>query len=368
MQRVTLGLLACVIGSLAQAGDLIRVKSGETLTLDASRSEWVLDELVLEDGATLAIPASLGEVQIDAQRALFGKNSRILAPGSAGAAGQDGSSVTAAAEQCKDGADGGAGTHGGAGKDGVALSLTLRIAQLDSLQIDTRGGDGGKGGSGGAGGPGGDYDSCNAPKGGNGGQGGDGGDGGSGGHVRVLYTLLPESGITGTLGTRISVNAPGGKGGAEGAGGPGGKGADGRFVNMKTLTGNKKWMAGGKEGALGQAGKPGRDGAKGQIVVQQDLRGRMEELVQEKAQSQAVTEQGLNAVTQDVAALKVTVAGLASKELVQQQGDRLEASLTKINQSLDALQKRIAQMEQQLKKPAASPAAAAQKKPAAATP
>lgn len=368
MQRMTLGLLACVLGSLAQAGDLIRVKSGETLTLDATRSEWVLDELVLEDDATLAIPASLGEVQIDAQRALFGKNSRILAPGAAGAAGQDGSSVTAAAEQCKDGADGGAGTHGSAGKDGVALALTLRIAKLDSLQIDTRGGDGGKGGSGGAGGPGGDYDSCNAPKGGNGGQGGDGGDGGSGGHVRVLYTLLPESGISGTLGTRISVNAPGGKGGAEGVGGPGGKGADGRFVNMKTLTGNKKWMAGGKEGAAGQTGKAGRDGGKGQIVVQQDLRGRMEELVQEKAQSQAVTEQGLNAVNQDVAALKVAVAGLASKELVQQQGDRVEASLTKINQAIDALQKRIVQMEQQLKKPAAQPAPAAQKKPAAATP
>ena len=368
MQRILLGLLACAVGTLAQAGDLIRVKAGETLTLDAGRAEWVLDELALEEGATLIVPASQGDVQIDAQKALFGKGSRILAAGAEGAAGKNGDNAPTTAEQCKDGLDGGAGSHGSAGVDGVSLSLTLRIAKLESLQIDTHGGIGGQGGNGGTGGPGGDYDTCNAPKGGSGGQGGDGGDGGNGGHVRVFYTLLPESGLTGGLGNRISVNASAGKGGAEGTGGQGGKGTEGRFVNAKTLSGNKKWVAGGKDGAAGQVGKPGRDGSKGQVLVQQDLRGRMDELVQEKAQAQAVTEQGITGVKQEVDALKVTVAGLATKEMVQQQDAQVEESLKKLNQSLEALQKRIEQLEQQLKKQAVSPAAAAPKKPATTAP
>ena len=77
------GLLACALATSVQAGDIIRVKAGETLALEGNKTEWVLDELVLEDGATLTIPAALAQIQIDAQKAQFGKNSRIVAQGAA---------------------------------------------------------------------------------------------------------------------------------------------------------------------------------------------------------------------------------------------------------------------------------------------
>lgn len=370
MQRVIVATLVWAAAVWVQAGEVIHVKAGEALTLDASRSEWRLDELVLEDGATLQVPASLGQVQIDARSARFGKDSRILASGIDAAAGPAGADGVAATELCKDGGAGTAGAQGAAGGDGVTLTLNLAIAALESVTLDTRGGAGGSGGAGGAGGAGGNFDSCSAPQGGDGGVGGDGGDGGGGGQVRLTYSLLPGSGIDGGIGNRIQVLAAGGKAGAGGAGGKGGAGVEGRFVNMKTLTGSKKWMAGGKSGSDGPSGKPGRDGARGQILMQQDLGGRVEELArnqaaqvaamdtllaeklaQEKAQAQAAAVQSLQGVNQEIALLKEAVAGLAAKDQVQQQGQQLEATTARLTQALQALQKRVEQLEQQMKKP-----------------
>jgi len=367
MKQWTLGALALLASASLQAADTLTIKAGQTHTLDASRSEWVLDELVLEDKATLVVPAALGQIQLDAARVVIGNGVRIVATGVDGSAGAAGADQEGKAANCEDGATGGHGSHGSAGGDGVALNLTLRIARLDSLQIDTRGGTGGVGGTGGKGQAAGEVENCNPPKGGDGGRGGDGGDGGNGGHVRVFYTLLPESGLSGALGERIKVNAEGGKAAAGGNGGTGGEGSPGRFITMKTLSGNKKWVAGGKPGAEGVSGKAGRDGSKGQILVQQDLRSRMDELIQqqaaqvqafssemaqrlasEKAAVEASAAQGLQAVTAQLDALKAAVGGLATQDMVQQQGSDLETRTAKLEQSLETIMKRLDQLEQKL--------------------
>jgi len=335
MNKWTLGWLAMVASTALQAASL-HVKTGETHQLDAQQKEWVLDELILEDNATLLIPAGAGQVQIDAAKAVIGNGVSIVAKGEASAAGKAGIVRDGQADKCMDGIAGGHGDHGAVGGDGTILNLTLRIAQLGSLSIDTEGGDGGVGGAGGKGQDAGEFDTCNAPKGGEGGRGGDGGDGGSGGHVRVFYSLLPESGISGSLGDRININAVGGKGGTGGEGGKGGEGGPGKFVNMKTLSGSKKWMAGGKAGADGVAGKTGRDGAKGQVLVQQDLRSRMDELAQQ--QSAEV------------------------QTLVEKKSADLTTRTEQLEKQLDTVMKKLEQMEAQmnaLMKKSATPAAAA---------
>ena len=367
MKKWAVGWLALMAGTSLQAATNLHIKAGETHTLDAKQTEWVLDELVLEDNATLVIPAATGQIQIDAARAVIGNGARILATGDAGAAGKAGTAAEGQAEKCVDGVAGGHGEHGAAGSDGVAVNLTLRIAKLGGLLIDTRGGAGGEGGAGGKGQDAGEFDTCDAPGGGDGGRGGDGGDGGSGGHVRVFYTLLPDSGLSGSLGDRVKVESAGGEGAVGGAGGKGGEGGPGKFVTMKTLSGNKKWMAGGKAGAEGTAGKPGRDGSKGQVLVQQDLRSRMDELAQQQtaqaqaistqvaaqlaegqAASQATVQQSVQALNQEVDALKLAVGGAATQAMVQKQGTDIEARTTKLEQKLDAVLKRLEQLESKL--------------------
>lgn len=335
MNKWTLGWLAMLTSTALQAASL-HVKTGETHQLDVQQKEWVLDELILEDNATLLIPAGAGQVQIDALKAVIGEGVSIVAKGGVGTPGKVGMTRDGQADKCMDGVAGGHGDHGVVGGDGTILNLTLRIAQLGSLSIDTQGGDGGVGGAGGKGQDAGEFDTCDAPKGGEGGRGGDGGDGGSGGHVRVFYSLLPESGISGVLGDRIKVSAGGGKGGTGGEGGKGGEGGPGKFVNMKTLSGSKKWMAGGKAGADGVAGKTGRDGTKGQVLIQQDLRSRMDELAQQ--QSAEV------------------------QTLVEKKSADLTTRTEQLEKQLDAVMKRLEKMESQLesltRKPATSAPAA----------
>ena len=147
------------------------------------------------------------------------------------------------------------------------LELVLHLARLGSLQIDAQGGAGGEGGAGGKGQDAGEIDNCPAPTGGAGGDGGNGGHGGAGGHVQVHYSQLPGSAITGIV-QRIQVNAAGGEGGSGGVAGKGGEGGPGKFITMKTLSGNRKWIAGGEDGTAGTAGTTGRDGAQGQVQIQ----------------------------------------------------------------------------------------------------
>ena len=145
MIRIALALVALMVGFSAQAANVLHVKAGQTETLEAGRHEWVLDELVLEDGATLVIPAATRQVQIDAIRTVIGKGAKILAGGSAGVAGAAGANVDGQAEKCTEGKAGAHGAYGGNGSDGVSLNLTLRVASLGSLAIETQGGAGGEG-------------------------------------------------------------------------------------------------------------------------------------------------------------------------------------------------------------------------------
>lgn len=284
MSKRAIAWLALLASTSLQAASL-HVKSGETHVLPAQR-QWVLTELRLEDNATLVIPAVAGPIQIDAVRAEFGKGARILAAGTNGQAGRNGAGLSAAAAVCEDGADGEHGQPGGAGGDGASLSLTLQLARLDSLLIDVSGGAGGAGGAGGQGQDAGAAENCNPPRGGRGGHGGGGGKGGDAGHVTLFYGLLPGAPAPQAVLERIEVRAAAGSGGNGGAAGKGGAGAGGKYVTRKSLGGNKTWVAGGAAGADGQPGPRGADGSKGQVLIQQDLRNRMDQLVQAPVQPQ----------------------------------------------------------------------------------
>ena len=369
MKPLTLGLLALLASGALQAAEQLHVKAGQSVTLDGKKSVLVLDTLELDDNSTLIIPSSMSQIQIQASKAIFGQHTRILAVGADGAAGKAGVSQTGQAARCEPGANGGNGSPGNNGSDGVEVNLTLRIAAIGSLAIDTHGGAGGVGGAGGQGQKGGEFDNCDAPPGGEGGRGGDGGDGGNGGHVRVLYTLLPDAGLSAGIGDRIQVDASGGKGAAGGSGGKGGAGVEGRFVNMKTLSGSRKWVGGGRTGADGSTGKNGRDGSKGQVLVQQDLRSRMDEMVQkqaaqveaigaqlahklaqDKVRAEASTGESLKMVAGEIDALKRRMNSLASQQMVQKQVENLDTATKTLSRTLAAIQKRLDQMDARMDK------------------
>ena len=385
MKPLTLGLLALLASGTLQAAEQLHVKAGQTLTLDDKKSVLVLDSLELDDNSTLIVPSSMPQIQIQASKAIIGQHVRILAVGANGAPGQAGASQTGQAARCEPGANGGNGSPGNNGSDGVEVNLTLRIAAIGSLAIDTHGGAGGVGGAGGMGQKGGEFDNCDAPPGGEGGRGGDGGDGGNGGHVRVLYSLIPGAGLSDGIGNRIQVDASGGKGAAGGTGGKGGVGVEGRFINMKSLSGSRKWVGGGRTGAEGSAGKSGRDGSKGQVLVQQDLRSRMDEMVQkqtaqveamgaqltqtlaqDKARAEASTGESLKTIAGELDALKQRMNSLASQQMVQKQVENLDAATKKLSRALEAIQKRLDHMDARMNKLAAdlkAPKPAASKNP-----
>lgn len=348
MNKWAAGGCLWLVSVALQAATLLHVKAGDVHVLDVGQPVLVLDELVLDDGASLQVPATATPVRIEARRAVIGEGVKIVATGKAGAAGAAGTTLEQQAEKCSDGGAGGHGGHGAVGADGVTLDLTLQIAKLGSLQIDTQGGQGGEGGDGGKGQDAGEFDTCSAPAGGDGGRGGDGGDGGNGGAVRIYYSLLSESGLNDNLAERIKVNAKGGEGGTGGDGGKGGEGGPGKFVSMKTLSGNKKWVAGGKAGAKGVTGANGRDGLKAQVSIQPDLRSRMDDLArQQEAQVQAINAQLAAQLAEDKAA-------------AQQQGSDMGARIDKLEQTLGAVLKRLDQLEAAATKakPVAAPAAA----------
>lgn len=315
----TLGV--CLLAANAWSLERLHVESGETHTLGAEYADWVFDELVLEDGATLLLDGSAPRWSLEARRASIGSDVSIVGVGPVGPAGASGTSVDGQAKDCRRGQAGTNGTHGNPGGDGLSLALTLSLKRLESLAIDVRGGAGGLGGDGGNGQKGGAADKCPGASGGDGGGGGDGGDGGNGGNVRIYYSFLPESGLQGGVGKRVTIENTAGAGGKPGKGGVGGKGASGHYVNMRTLAGNKKWIAGGDEGELGGPGKVGRSGVKGQYVVERDLNRRIDELLLQK----------------QIAAPKVVAK---ETPVSAEGGSSLEKTLLEILKRLDALEKR----------------------------
>ena len=253
-----------LVAALSQATDLV-VPAGETYTITESQRELKLKKLVLGDKATINFASGVGYWDVSAEQVEIGRDVVINGRGAAGAAGQAGSDSEGRAAECKAGARGGDGAVGAAGANGVDMQLQLHVVQLGSLNIYADGGAGGAGGAGGKGQQGGPAGNCDPTTGGEGGAGAAGGQGGNGG--KVMVSLTSNSGGLLALSHRIDAFAEAGRGAAGGEGGAGGKGSEGKYINQKTLTGDKKWVAGGKEGKAGAAGAKGSDGQSGRVFI-----------------------------------------------------------------------------------------------------
>ena len=313
--------LSLMAGSMAWAADF-RVKAGETVTITESQSRLQVDSLILEDGAIVRFADGVSRWQVSAGRAEIGDKVQIIGTGTPGSKGPAGEAASGQAPECDDGKPGRAGGTGTKGTAGVVIAMNLKIARWGSLTIDTRGGDGGQGGVGGAGQQAGEVDKCSQTSGGTGGEGGDGGDGGNGGNVRIRYSYLPESGLNEPLEKRLTVKSRGGEGGTAGPGGKGGEGTDGHYVNMRTLSGNKKWVAGGREGDTGAEGKPGRTGVEGQLLIEEDLAGLLsQKMQQQSAQVDQIRRQLQQEVARETA--RIAADGAQKQEQLQAQNAAL---------------------------------------------
>ncbi|MDY6920997.1 MAG: hypothetical protein SV765_12405 [Pseudomonadota bacterium] len=305
-----LAALLVLATHLVQAQDVIHVKAGETRELAPADGVLSLQRLVLEDNAVLSLAPGLGQVQIDVARAEIGRNVKIVARGEAGADGQPGASIPGQAPTCSAGKPGTAGTDGQPGDDGGSLILNVGIAELGSLTVDTRGGAGGDGGTGGAGQRGGEIDKCNAPAGGAGGAGGNGGDGGDGGQIRISYRLLSGYSPDRPIRQLIRLRSDGGPGGALGEGGEGGAGVEGQYVNMRTLTGNRKWIGGGDKGPIGAVGELGAKGSPGQALLQRVEPGSTASRLEALKPAESGGETGGSKLEQTVRALEARIKTL----------------------------------------------------------
>ncbi|AUM12631.1 hypothetical protein Kalk_09485 [Ketobacter alkanivorans] len=194
-----------------------------------------------------------------------------------------------------------------------------------------------------------------------------------------MYRLLSGNTVAGPVNNLITIQNGGGKGGDAGAAGAGGAGTEGKYINMRTLTGNRKWMAGGQAGQPGSAGKPGRDGVKGQALIQQDLRDRMDAMIQtqsaqvaalkdqlvtrlaeEKRQVEAAAAQAISALELQVTALKTNMEGTANQSSVdesitsmqqtlQQQSARIDELSAKLEQAMQVMDARMDTLADEVK-------------------
>ena len=190
---------------------------------------------------------------------------------------------------------------------------------------------------------------------------------------------LVRHGISLAISQVVDHQNGGGQGGEPGAAGEGGAGTEGKYINMRTLTGNRKWMAGGDEGQPGSAGKPGRDGVKGQALVQQDLRDRMDAVIQtqsaqvtalkdqlvarlaeEKRQVEVAAKQAISSLEAQVSALQNNLDSAANQTSVDQsiadiqgklarQAARLDELSAKMEQSMSAMQSQLDALSKQVK-------------------
>ena len=267
-------LISLVVASGAQASDSknLIVGKGETRQLTPTTSVLRYDRLELGDGAQLVLNGHLPSLQLKADRVKIGAGATIVAAGRPGASGVAGEAIgKTTAVACASGVPGNPGRDGESSTAGLDMILEFGLVTLGSLSVDVSGGAGGDGGDGSAGQAGGEFGiDCNSPKGGAGGTGGDAGSGGAGGTVRLYYHWA--DGDNGKdIQDRIKANTNGGPAGKPGIGGLGGAGSEGKYVNRRTLAGNKKWLAGGKDGKPGATGTTGKPGKDGQFIVQQQF-------------------------------------------------------------------------------------------------
>jgi len=243
----------------------LTIKAGTTYI---ANGDLQLNQLRMEDGATLMAPPGALDWNIQVDKAWLTGSSLINARGKPGSQGGSGpSSQPASADNCQPGAAGTSGQNGGTGLPGVNLRMTMNIVKFDHLTIDTRGGDGGNGGNGRDGGKGGKAKGCNGGDGGAGGDAGNGGDGGNGGEVSITYRLIGERAslpIT-NFGEGLTVSTLGGAAGSPGLPGQGGTGGKGRFEKRTThITVTRDP---GNQGSTGQKGLTGQTGITGKSRI-----------------------------------------------------------------------------------------------------
>lgn len=320
---------------VVQAQTELHVKAGENTVLGDDQEQLIVDRLILEDGATVTVPPSIKQFQLIAKYAEIGDDVRIVAMGEPGKAGANGSNTSGQAQDCKQGKAGGDGADGTPGSDGTSVALRVAAMTFGSLLVDTRGGAGGVGGAGGAGQASGEFNKCTAPSGGAGGKGGNGGAGGNGGMVRVAYDILPGSTLPPNLNKRIQSLTDGGKGGIGGEGGIGGAGSEGKYINMRTLAGSKKWQGGGEPGKTGASGLAGANGARANAMIQMSMGGALAPATATKPMK--VSEPASSNSAQNE---QSRVALQRKIELLEQANQQQKAQLT-------ALSTKMTRMEQQ---------------------
>lgn len=277
--RATPWVLVVMANVSLAAGD-IHVKKGETWRVNPDQASLNLDSLTLEDGARIEFAPNVNLWQLSADVVRIGEGVVIDGSGRRGANGATGN-LSTPAKACQNGEPGGNGGAGGLGEEGVTLALNLGVQQIGTLNISTHGGEGGYGGNGTPGQKAGALDGCELTHGGEGGDGGRGGDGGNGGQVRLSVSMKGPHLNLDFIKQRINIEAGGGKGGAPGKGAAGGEGSPGRWVSMKTLSGDKKYLGGGQAGKNGKEGSAGQTGRPGVIDVNEDIKQRVSAMIEE---------------------------------------------------------------------------------------
>ncbi len=256
-------LLTSLVSTAVSAADL-HLKANETRVLEGNSSSYVFDSLILEDGATLILPPQ-PFLHISAAQVSIGTGVTIQGVAKSGGRGANGEALSEAAASCGKPVAGGSGEDGLPGQDATDLTLDWHLLKLGSLNIELEGGAGGDGGHGGAGQAADDNGNCERIRGGAGGRGGQAGDGGDGGDVQLNLSAKNPA-LLQAVRDLIRVNNDGGAAGSPGSGAKGAEGTPGHYINRKSLSGNKTWVAGGKQGDSGADGEPGREGASGRTA------------------------------------------------------------------------------------------------------
>ncbi len=244
----------------------IKAKQGETIKIDATQRLIQLDKLILEDDSTLLLDANMGQFSLFAKYVEIGNNVQILGVGNnAKETKPNASSFENLNKECFSGIDGQTGVSGDPGQNGIDINLSLAIAKLGNLEINTTGGQGGNGLAGQNGSDASQKEKCKRAKGGNGGNGGEGGTGGDGGSISIQYSSLNKGLSENEIAKRFSFKTKGGLGGKGAQAGTGGKGTKGYYSNRRSLTGSQVWVPSGKTGKTGKQGKAGKSGGSGEV-------------------------------------------------------------------------------------------------------
>jgi len=255
-------LLFAFYNSNSNAQSIFKLEAGQTITINQDRKKMLVDEWIMEDNSTIIIGDDVKDWEINANKASFGNNCKIIGHGKNGSNGRSSNAHGGNGGECKDGGHGGNGKNGTTGTDGKNIVITMGLINVNDLYIDVSGGNGGNGGNGGVGGRASCGRICSGQEGGNGGKGGNAGSGGNSGNITVKYWIAGESGISMGSDQGLRANTKNGKAGISGKGGKGGAGGHGKSCPPF----NTIHRGGGPAGHNGANGVNGRNGIEGKIL------------------------------------------------------------------------------------------------------